>query len=265
MKNRVIFLSILFLFMTSSIFADTITLKSGETVEGKIIEKKANSVRMDVYGITLTYFTSDIDKINDQKITAIVPVESSEAASTVSEQPVASVNQEPAAEEQVAPKEIAPLADADEPASNYVLKMDPSSLSQDHARIIEERLKDPRVRGFILSIIGIIFIVGFLFYIYCCLCLYFIAKKTAKEPTWLAWIPIAQLFLECKIAGLSYLWLLGYLAIFIPFIGGLVITALNIYFWYKIALARNKPGWMGILIIIPLANLVVMGYLAFSE
>jgi hypothetical protein len=92
-----------------------------------------------------------------------------------------------------------------------------------------------------------------------------IAKKTSQTPAWLAWIPIANLFLMCKIAALPYWWLFGILLGFIPYVGWLLSSALSGYIWYRIALARNKPGWVGILIIIPVVNLAIMGYLAFTE
>jgi magnesium-transporting ATPase (P-type) len=111
-------------------------------------------------------------------------------------------------------------------------------------------------------------IVAIMFYVYYALCLYFIAKKTAVEPAWLAWIPIANAFLMCKIADVSYLWLLGLLVQFIPIIsilGAIYGFLLFIYLWYKIILLRNKPVWLVILMFVPIANLVAMGYLAFSE
>lgn len=118
--------------------------------------------------------------------------------------------------------------------------------------------------GMILFVI----ILSLIFYVYSAICLYFIAKKTATEPAWLAWIPVANLFLMCKIANVSYLWLLGMLGLFIPFVNilaNIYLMGLFVYVWYKIAIVRNKPGWVGVLTIIPIANLVVMGYLAFSD
>jgi hypothetical protein len=61
---------------------------------------------------------------------------------------------------------------------------------------------------------------------------------------------------------------LGLLTLLIPIInilGNFYAIGLFVYLWYKIALARNKPGWIGILTIIPIANFVAMGYLAFSD
>jgi hypothetical protein len=35
--------------------------------------------------------------------------------------------------------------------------------------------------------------------------------------------------------------------------------------WMSIAEERNKPNWWGILLIVPVANLIVPGYLAWSD
>ncbi|MCX5709455.1 MAG: hypothetical protein NT088_01835 [Candidatus Omnitrophica bacterium] len=114
------------------------------------------------------------------------------------------------------------------------------------------------------AVLAMMFVVLVL-YIYSSICIMFIAKKTAKTPAWLAWIPIGNLFLLCKVAGISYWWLLLLLVYIVPIAGPLIFLAFCGYLWYKVALARNKPGWVGILWVIPIVNLVVMGYLAFSE
>jgi hypothetical protein len=38
-----------------------------------------------------------------------------------------------------------------------------------------------------------------------------------------------------------------------------------IYFWWKIAEAVKRPGWWGILLIIPIVNLVVIGLMAWGK
>ncbi|MCX5705440.1 MAG: hypothetical protein NTZ92_05235 [Candidatus Omnitrophica bacterium] len=50
------------IFMTA-LFADTVVLKSGKTVEGKIIEKTNKYVKIDFQGVELTYFVDEIEKI----------------------------------------------------------------------------------------------------------------------------------------------------------------------------------------------------------
>lgn len=64
----VIMIIILVLFLSSSIFAETIVLKSGKTIEGKIVEKTDKYIKVDFEGVPLTYFIEDIESINGEKI-----------------------------------------------------------------------------------------------------------------------------------------------------------------------------------------------------
>ena len=95
-------------------------------------------------------------------------------------------------------------------------------------------------------------------YIYYAISLQTIARKTNTEGEWLAWIPIANVYLMCKIAARPGWWLLLF---FIP----LVNIVVAVIIWMNIAEARNKASWLGILIIVPIANIILPGYLAFSE
>ena len=109
-------------------------------------------------------------------------------------------------------------------------------------------------------------IIGFLIiYVYAALALMYIAKRTKTENDWLAWIPIANVYLMTKIAGVHPAWTLVIFLTIIPIVGGLLMAAAMIYFWWKIAEVRGKPGWWSLLMIIPLVNFVIMGILAWGE
>ncbi len=95
-------------------------------------------------------------------------------------------------------------------------------------------------------------------YIYASLAVMTIATKTNTPNGWLAWIPIANLFLMLQIARKPLWWLILFL---IP----LVNIVILIMVWMAIAEARHKPNWWGILMIVPLVNLVVPGYLAWAD
>ncbi len=57
------------LFLTISVvFAEIITLKSGKTVEGKIIERTDKFVKIDFQGVPLTYFKDEIESIDNQTL-----------------------------------------------------------------------------------------------------------------------------------------------------------------------------------------------------
>jgi len=103
-----------------------------------------------------------------------------------------------------------------------------------------------------------ILLIGVAFYCYVAISLQTMARKTGTPDGWLAWIPIVNLYLMCKIGGKPGWWLILF---FLPFIN-IVVTILV---WIGMAEARGKPGWLGVLIIVPFVDLIIPGYLAFSD
>ncbi len=63
-----IFILLLVLCFPIFVFAETIVLKSGKTVEGKLIEKTDKYIKIDFMGVPITYFNDEIDTINEKKI-----------------------------------------------------------------------------------------------------------------------------------------------------------------------------------------------------
>lgn len=247
--KKIVFFCICLILFVSSAFADTITLKSGKQVEGKILEKTAESVKIDFQGVELTYFLDEIDSINEEKIMPAV-----EAGET-----------KPVLQEEISVKEATelnltePLQTPDVPVG---VENEPSARVTSLDKGSKQKMLAAGVALVVIIFVLILILIG---YIYFCLCLQFIAKKTNTEPAWLAWVPIGSLFLMCKIGKINYLWLLCILLSFIPIIGILFGLAFSGFIWYKIALARNKPAWLGILAVIPIVSLIIMGYLAFSD
>ncbi len=95
-------------------------------------------------------------------------------------------------------------------------------------------------------------------YVYISLALQTIATKTGTENAWLAWIPIANIFLMLMVAKKPLWWLILF---FIP----LVNLVMAIIVWMAVAEARGKPNWWGILMIVPFVGLIVPGYLAWAD
>lgn len=61
-------LLLMFLSSTPLILAETIVLKSGKSVEGKIIEKTDKSIKVDIEGIIVTYYLDEIENINSDEL-----------------------------------------------------------------------------------------------------------------------------------------------------------------------------------------------------
>lgn len=119
--------------------------------------------------------------------------------------------------------------------------------------------------GVIAGMLFVFLAVMIVFYIYFAFALMTIAKKTKTKDAWLAWIPIANFYLMLKIGKQPTWHMLSLLLAFIPYIGTVALMVLSAYWWWKIAEVRGKQGWLGILMIVPFVNLVVLGYLAWSE
>ena len=119
----------------------------------------------------------------------------------------------------------------------------------------------------IFAAMGIIALfIGIALYIFFALALMTIAKKTKTENPWLAWIPIANIYLMVIVAKKEWWWTLVILFLpLIPVLGGIASLAASIYIWWLIAERLNKPGWWALLMLIPVVNLAVIGVLAWGK
>ncbi len=64
LKNFSIIFAVVCLINVPTVFADTIHLKTGGNVTGKILETTAQETKVDVAGVTLTYYAEEIAGIN---------------------------------------------------------------------------------------------------------------------------------------------------------------------------------------------------------
>lgn len=112
--------------------------------------------------------------------------------------------------------------------------------------------------GLGMGIIFVALLFGLAGYVYVSLALQTIATKTNTANAWLAWIPIANIFLMLSIGKKPMWW-------FLLFLVPLLNIIMLIIVWMAVAEARGKPSWWGILTIVPVANLVVPGVLAWSD
>jgi hypothetical protein len=104
----------------------------------------------------------------------------------------------------------------------------------------------------------VIVIVSAVLYLYSSLCLFLIAKKLDVPAAWLAWIPILQGWVFFRSAGKSLAWILLF---FIPFVNLIV----AVYLWMCIAENLGKNKMLGLLTLVPVANLILPAVLAFSR
>lgn len=265
LKLGILFLIILFLFPIL-VSAETITLKSGKTVEGKLIEKTDKYIKIDFQGIPLTYYLDEIESIDGQK-----QINASGKNELVLEPQIKQTSQNSAQFNAVEGRNIEQAVflggtsvtndpvQGSFPQAKLVM---PQTLGYANGRKYQTNEPLPRVS---VAFLGFAIVFSLVCYVYTSICLQRIAEKADQGPAWWAWVPIANLFLSCKIAGLSYLWLLIMFSALIPMIGFLCVVIFSGYLWYRIAVALNKPGWIGALTVIPIVSFITLGYLAFSK
>jgi hypothetical protein len=131
----------------------------------------------------------------------------------------------------------------------------------------------PFVPGKILAMIsGFMLLIVLAGYIYVSFCLYLIAKKTEVPNPWMAWIPLVNLWTFVAAAGREWWWLgiiaaLSALSLIsgVGIIFGLLNLAAIIYLWICITENVGKNKWLGLLMLVPIVNLIFPAILAFSK
>lgn len=103
---------------------------------------------------------------------------------------------------------------------------------------------------------------GLASYIYSSLTLQKVADRLGEKNTWYAWVPILRRILFFKMGNQNpFLILLG----LIPIIGGIVLRIISIIATCNICEKRGHDKLLGLLSLIPLANLILWGILAWGK
>ena len=111
---------------------------------------------------------------------------------------------------------------------------------------------------FLAEFLGVILFLAVIFYVFAAVCLVKIAEKTKTPDGWWAWVPILNILLLIKIAGKPLWWIL---LCFIPLVNLIIL----ILVWVGVCEARKKSPALVIGMFIPVVNLAVLAYLAFSD
>ncbi len=128
----------------------------------------------------------------------------------------------------------------------------------------------------VLTMLGaflvVFLVVGLALYIYMALAMMPVARRTNTDPAWLAFIPIANLYLMSKMAGMHWWPVLLVVLFFIPFvsmIAGIILYVFMIIWQWRICEIRRRPGWWSLITIIPIIGavwqFVMWGTLAWGE
>lgn len=110
------------------------------------------------------------------------------------------------------------------------------------------------------ALLGVIFLLAILSYIFFGFCMYKIFKKAGRDDAWAAFVPIYNTYVLFEVAGRPGWWVfLG----FIPFFGGIVLFIMSIIAMVDFAKSFGKGGGFAALLIL----LPIIGYpiLAFGD
>lgn len=130
---------------------------------------------------------------------------------------------------------------------------------------LEEVFAIGSIAAFGVALMIVAILVSLAVYIYASLALMKIGQRRKVPNAWLAWIPIGNLYVLVASAGKPWWWMFLFLVGIIPFLGQAAILVLTVYLFYKICEALKFEPWLGILGIIPIANLVLLGILAWGK
>ncbi len=119
--------------------------------------------------------------------------------------------------------------------------------------------------AFVIALILFILFIVAAVYVYFALAIIKIAQRMKIPNGWFAWIPFLNIYLLTQLAGVSGWWTLAFLLGGIPYIGPLFSIPISLWIWWKIAQHRGRPGWWGILMIVPFLNFVILGILAWGK
>jgi hypothetical protein len=223
--KRIVLLLVCFCLFVCNSFADTLKLKDGKEITGNIVERSERFLKVEKNGIKFMYFFKDIDSVNGQ-------------AFGLQAAPTAAIN-------------------------NTVVPV--NAVQTAGVTVTQEKITALNIKSETKIKIINLFIMVLVIYVFIAVCLVIVSNKTGKGKNYFAWIPIANYFLMCDIGDVQYKWLFCFLLMFLPFVGGLFFMGMTGFLWYKIAVARNHPGWVGALAGIPLLGCVAMGYIAFKD
>lgn len=118
------------------------------------------------------------------------------------------------------------------------------------------------VFGILAGIAAVMVIVGLIVGVLTIIANWKIFTK-AGEKGWKSLIPIYNTVTLFKIAGLSPLWIFGYFASAIPFIGWIAVLGLTIYLMYNLAKAFGKDSAFTVGLV--LLNTIFMMILGFGK
>jgi hypothetical protein len=278
--KKLILTILIILTVASSVHAAVVILKNGKKLEGDIIARTTQFIKIDIgIGVDLTYYLEDIESIDGFKIVTddgvFFNLDPEEEINAHAEAIAVDIPEEPepqdaaptplddSASETPAPAANGTSAEPTEPTdmTGSVDKMEEFKQFEkiNALKKIFERLNvDTESSTFPMILAGIMGLLSLIGWIITCLPLVMIAKKLDVSHRWMGWIPLLQVFLFLRMAHVPFWWLI---LLFIPVVNFFIPLVL----WFKIIEGLGKPTWIAFLMYLPLINFFTLWYLALTK
>jgi len=120
----------------------------------------------------------------------------------------------------------------------------------------------PAIAGIGITVMAISGLFSIAMYIYTSLALSKIGEKLNYEKKWFAWVPILNAIMIFELGDQNPMLL--FLAL-IPGIGALILMVFSIIAIMNISEKRGFDKMLGLLFLVPLANIILIGYIAWKE
>ncbi len=274
MKKIYLILILFLCLIPAPTFADTVELRDGKIIEGTIISESEDSIIMDTgLGMNVNYYLDEVHAINDKLLfePIIEPEEESEVKSFLkikteiqesAKEQIKRVVDTGKAREQVEGQVDTMLTDLG--LHNDIRKKVPSNVRKIRSYFQNnqpwlyekyqiynaefEKIQDEEYYSLFLTILYLLF----------CFPLFIIATRMRMTNPVLAWVPFLNLILMVNMTGRSMWYLVG---LFIPILQ--ILLLVNI--WMDISGHLRQSKWLGLLILLPGINILMIWYLAFSK
>lgn len=108
----------------------------------------------------------------------------------------------------------------------------------------------------------VVIIISLASYVYFSLTLQKVANKLGMDNSWYAWVPILNTILFFRMGDKSP-WLI--LLALVPIVGGVVLTVITVIIMCTISEKRGYDRLLGLLSLVPIANVILWGILAWGD
>ncbi len=277
-----------------------VVLKSGYITQGDLVESTDRYIRIKTMDLSVTYYLNEISSINGEPVVLRKStVVSSQGNSRLFSGDIIEQFKRVffLGDEGIVQSWFASLFDQEQLISVSQQSSDVIALKEDEHFFDSSNAQDPLITStcplrkrpaFVLSMSRFLssaqgqefnsrvlsgLVSAIIFYIYYSLCLFLMMKKKNKRSTWISWIPWINFFVApLMIANISLAWLWLFFLMIVPIVNLFVLIFLiffGVYVQCRMAMALNKPGWLGVVACLPVIGLltfpVFYGYLAFSK